>query len=254
MHLKSVLTFEYIKKGILSSSHKLLYTSPITIFNSSHSVFYIMSKIILVIGATGNQGSSVASAFLQSGNWVVRGLVRDPTSNKAIELSTKGVELVKGDLTDPSSLAAAAKGVNFIFANTTFNPAQGSESAEFKAQAQPGQSPLEFHYEEEVAKGRNIADAAAAVEGLERFVWSSASEPGKWSKGKYDNLKSFESKGAVWKYIQNAHPALAKKTSQLYLGSYVTNWRWGSLTFNWIKVRTPWWFSRHRNNSQLAER
>lgn len=138
-----------------------------------------MSKTILVVGATGIQGSSVASAFLQTTNWTVRGLVRNPTSPEAIELATKGVELIKGDLTDPSSLAAAAKGVNLIFANTTFNPAQAFESAEFKALAQPGQSPLDFHYEEEVAKGRNIADAAAAVEGLEGFVWSSASEPGK---------------------------------------------------------------------------
>ena len=240
MHLKSIVTVEYIKKGTFSSSHKILYTSPITIFNSSHIVFYNMSKIILVVGATGNQGSSVASTFLQSGNWIVRGLVRDPTNPKAVELSTKGVELVKGDLTDPPSLAAAAKGVDFIFANTRFNPAQASESTEFKAHAQPGQSPLEFHYEEEVAKGRNIADAAAAVEGLERFVWSSASEPGKWSKGKYDGLLSYESKGAVWKYIQDAHPGLARKTSLLYLGSYATNWRWGPLTYNWIKVRTLW--------------
>ncbi|KFZ24226.1 hypothetical protein V502_01293 [Pseudogymnoascus sp. VKM F-4520 (FW-2644)] len=194
-----------------------------------------MSKTILVVGATGIQGSSVASAFLQAPNWTVRGLVRNPTSPEAIELATKGVELVKGDLTDPPSLAAAAKGVNLIFANTRFNPAQASESAEFKALAQPGQSPLDFHYKDEVTKGRNIADAAAAVEGLEGFVWSSASEPGKWSKGKYDDLMSFESKGAVWKYIQDAHPELAKKTSVLYLGSYATNWRWGAPTYNWIK-------------------
>lgn len=201
-----------------------------------------MSKTILIIGVTGNQGSSVAAAFLQAPNWNVRGLVRNPTSLVAIELATKGVELVKGDLTDPTSLAAAAKGVHLIFANTAFNPAQASESAEFKALAQPGQSPLNFHYEEEVAKGRNIADAAAAVEGLERFVWSSASEPGKWSKGKYDDLMSFESKGAVWKYIQDAHPELAMKTSLLYLGSYATNWRWGASAYNWIKVRILWWF------------
>lgn len=196
-----------------------------------------MSKTILVVGATGIQGSSVACSFLQTPNWIVRGLVRDPTSPNAIELAAKGVELVKGDLTDPVSLAAAVKGINVIFANTRFNPAQAFESAEFKAHAQPGQSPLEFHFEEEVAKGRNIADAAAAVEGLERFVWSSASEPGKWSKGKYDDLLSFESKGAVWKYIQDTYPELARKTSLLYLGSYATNWQWGQASYNWIKVR-----------------
>lgn len=49
-------------------------------------------------------------------------------------------------------------------------------------------------------------------------------------------MMSFESKGAVWKYIQDAHPELAKKTSVLYLGSYATNWRWGASTYNWIKV------------------
>jgi nucleoside-diphosphate-sugar epimerase len=194
-----------------------------------------MSKTILVIGATGIQGSSVASVFPQAPNWTVRGLVRDPSSPKAVELAAKGVELVKGDLTDPPSIAAAAEGVHVIFANTRFNPAQASESAEFKAHAQLGQSPIDFHYEEEVAKGRNIADAAANVRGLERLIWSSASEPGKWSKGKYDDLMSFESKGAVWKYIQDSHQELAKKTSILYLGSYATNWRWGPAAYNWIK-------------------
>ncbi|KFY33487.1 hypothetical protein V494_07584 [Pseudogymnoascus sp. VKM F-4513 (FW-928)] len=195
-----------------------------------------MSKIILVIGATGIQGSSVASVFLEEPNWIVRGLVRNPTSPEAIELASKGVELIKGDLTDLPSLIAAVKGVDLIFANTRFNRAQASESAEFKALARPGQSPLDFHYEEELSKGSNIADAAATVEGLERFVWSSASEPGKWSKGKYSDILSFESKGAVWKYIQDTHPELARKTSILYLGSYATNWRWGPAAYNWVKV------------------
>ncbi|KFY06679.1 hypothetical protein V492_07844 [Pseudogymnoascus sp. VKM F-4246] len=205
-----------------------------------------MSKIILVIGATGIQGSSVASVFLKVPNWTVRGLVRNPTSPEAIELASKGVELIKGDLTDLPSLIAAVKGVDLIFANTRFNRAQASESAEFKALARPGQSPLDFHYEEELSKGSNIADAAATVKGLERLVWSSASEPGKWSKGKYSDIMSFESKGAVWKYIQDTHPELARKTSILYLGSYATNWRWGPAAYNWMKkndgsiaLRTP---------------
>jgi hypothetical protein len=236
IHLYSrVYKEEHISLFFLSL--RIISTPSTTILNSSHPLFLKMSKTILVVGATGIQGSSVASTFLQIPNWIVRGLVRDPTSPNAIELATKGVELVKGDLADPASLAAAVKGVNVIFANTRFNPAQAFESAEFKALAKPGQSPLEFHFEEEVAKGRNIADAAAAVEGLERFVWSSASEPGKWSKGKYDDLLSFETKGAVWKYIQDTYPELARKTSLLYLGSYATNWQWGQASYNWIKVR-----------------
>lgn len=59
-------------------------------------------KIILVIGATGAQGLAVIDALLQhlaNGDpspYAVRALTRDPQSQRAKDLTIRGVEVVKG--------------------------------------------------------------------------------------------------------------------------------------------------------------
>jgi hypothetical protein len=40
-------------------------------------------KLVVVVGATGNQGGSVARRFLQDPQYAVRGLTRDPSSASA---------------------------------------------------------------------------------------------------------------------------------------------------------------------------
>lgn len=71
-------------------------------------------KIILVTGATGQQGGTVARHLLQDG-WQVRLLVRDPNKDAAKALASKGAELVKGDLYDRASVDAALKNVYGVF-------------------------------------------------------------------------------------------------------------------------------------------
>lgn len=44
---------------------------------------------IVVLGATGQQGSSVVEAFLQNNNWKVRGLTRNVESETAKKLAAK---------------------------------------------------------------------------------------------------------------------------------------------------------------------
>jgi len=68
------------------------------------------NRTILVTGATGRQGGAVAARLLADG-WGVRALTRDPASTKAKALKEAGAEVVRGDLDDPASLAAAAEGV-----------------------------------------------------------------------------------------------------------------------------------------------
>ena len=59
-------------------------------------------KLILVIGATGAQGIAVIDALLgpaEDGSpspYAIRALTRNPDSRRAIELTEKGVECVKG--------------------------------------------------------------------------------------------------------------------------------------------------------------
>ena len=62
---------------------------------------------ILVVGATGAQGGSVARHLLRAGSCNVRCLTRRPRSAAAQEIAGLGVELVEGDLSDPASLRAA---------------------------------------------------------------------------------------------------------------------------------------------------
>jgi len=77
-------------------------------------VSYLDPRPILVGGATGKQGSSVANALLKAGR-SVRALVRDPTSPGAQVLAARGAKIVKGDYHDSASLDAAMAGVAGAF-------------------------------------------------------------------------------------------------------------------------------------------
>lgn len=63
-----------------------------------------MSKLIAVLGATGQQGGSVAKACLKAG-WKVRALTRDVNKGKA--LAEQGAEIVAANLDDEASLIKA---------------------------------------------------------------------------------------------------------------------------------------------------
>ncbi len=65
---------------------------------------------ILVTGATGTVGRQVVSQLLDTGS-EVRALVRDPGSAGL----PGGVELLRGDLSDPASLTVALDGVGAVF-------------------------------------------------------------------------------------------------------------------------------------------
>lgn len=66
---------------------------------------------ILVTGATGKVGSRLSKRLAQRGDQV-RALVRDPA--RAGDLAKGQIELVKGDLVEPDSLAAAVRGVDAV--------------------------------------------------------------------------------------------------------------------------------------------
>ncbi|WP_084530109.1 NmrA family NAD(P)-binding protein [Nocardia crassostreae] len=72
------------------------------------------SDLVLVTGATGNQGGATARHLLHLGR-PVRALVHDPESAAAQELAAAGAELAVGDFDDPDSIAAALSGAGAVF-------------------------------------------------------------------------------------------------------------------------------------------
>lgn len=67
---------------------------------------------VLVTGATGKVGNALAAALLERGE-DVRVLVRDP--NRAAAVLPSGVEVARGDATEPGSLAPAVAGCEMVF-------------------------------------------------------------------------------------------------------------------------------------------
>jgi uncharacterized protein YbjT (DUF2867 family) len=132
-------------------------------------------KTILVFGATGQQGGAVASHLLQDG-WKVRALVRNPKSDQAQALGQRGIELVQGDLNQPSSLLEAMKGVYGVFSVQTFL-ADGGTVAETR-------------------QGKAVADAAQEA-GVRHLVYSSVG-----GAERKTGIAHFESKWQIEEHIR----------------------------------------------------
>ncbi len=106
--------------------------------------------IILVTGATGNQGGAVARELLANG-YRVKAMTRNPTGGAAQSLSAQGAEIISGDLDDPSSLEKALVGIWGVFAV---------------------QNTWEAGVEREEEQGKRIAETARR-QGVQHYVYSS---------------------------------------------------------------------------------
>ncbi|KAF7778824.1 hypothetical protein Agabi119p4_3169 [Agaricus bisporus var. burnettii] len=104
----------------------------------------MMSKLIVVIGATGQQGGSVIDFLLKEAGGVfkVRGVTRNPSSPASLALAARGVEVVKADLSSLEDTTKAFSGAWGIYAVTQF---------------------YEHGYEAEQLHGKNIVEAAKVV-------------------------------------------------------------------------------------------
>ncbi len=133
------------------------------------------NKFILVTGATGRQGGAVLNHLLQN-NFKVKALTRAPESIPAKLLAAKGVMVVKGDMSDPSSLLNAMKGCDGVFSIQNF---------------------FEYGAEKEIEYGKNMADAAKKTN-IAHFVYNSVCNAN-------DNtgVPHFETKNSIEQYIKH---------------------------------------------------
>lgn len=132
--------------------------------------------LILVTGATGNQGGAVVDALLDHPDrWRVRALTRNPSGVPARRLAARGVEVVGGDMADGESLRRAMKGAYGVFG------VQNSRTAGLK---------------EEVKQGITLIDAACAA-GVEHFVYTSV--------GGVERVRGIPHFDTKWEIEQHLH-------------------------------------------------
>ena len=85
-------------------------------FPTDNSSLSSMSTRILIVGATGKQGSAVLRSLRTLPNPPkVRALTRNTDSPSALSLKKRGVEVVKGSLEDVASLKTALRDVDAAF-------------------------------------------------------------------------------------------------------------------------------------------
>lgn len=182
-------------------------------------------KIACIVGATGNQGGSVARRFRQAG-FQVRGLTRNAESAAAQKLVAEGIEPVAADLEDVASIKKAFQGANVIFSVTNYWEPFFRPDCRQKAQ-ELGISCRRYAYDVEYRQGKNIVDAAATtVASLDAngFLVSTLSHAGKCSKGAFTELYHFDSKADVFPfYVQEHYPELAAKMSCIQTGFFYTS-------------------------------
>jgi len=106
--------------------------------------------VILVTGATGQQGGAVARELLARKH-TVRAMTRTPDGDAARALARQGAEVVKGDLNDAESLRRALQGAWGVFAV---------------------QNTWEAGVESEEAQGKRIAELARKA-GVQHYVYTS---------------------------------------------------------------------------------
>ncbi|KAE9974287.1 hypothetical protein EG328_003932 [Venturia inaequalis] len=189
-----------------------------------------MSKLLIVIGVTGNQGGSVARRFLEDATYKVRGLTRDPSSPAALELLELGVEIVQADLNNVASLVTAFKGANLIFSVTNYWEPFFRPDARAAAEAR-GVTCREYAYDVELRQGMNVVDAAGSpdiVKGLDEMglIASTLSCAKNCSDGKFQELYHFDAKAEVFPcYVEEKYPELARKTSCVQTGYFMRSYR-----------------------------
>jgi uncharacterized protein YbjT (DUF2867 family) len=134
-------------------------------------------RSVLVTGATGQQGSALTRHLLNRG-YRVLAFTRRVEAPAAQTLASLGAELVAGDFEDPSSLEAAARRADTLFAMAT---------------------PFEAGIDAEIRQGMNLVDAARRA-GVRHFVYSSVA-----GADRLTGIPHFDSKHEVEGYLRRSN-------------------------------------------------
>ncbi|KAG9469012.1 hypothetical protein GDO78_021428 [Eleutherodactylus coqui] len=160
-------------------------------------------KVIVVFGATGAQGGSVADALLADGTFAVRAVTRDTSKPAAVKLREAGAEVVAADLDDEKSLEAALCGAYGAFVVTNFWEHLSKEM--------------------EAAQGKLVADVSKRL-GLQIVVFSGLENVKKLTGGKLEVLH-FDGKGEVEEYFREIGVPMTSVRVPCYFQNLLTFFR-----------------------------
>src|ERR1700745_1000208 len=169
------------------------------------------SKLVLVTGATGNQGGACVDALLTRGHQV-RALTRNSASPAARRLHEQGVEIAVGDFTDHDSLVRAARGVDAVYAMST---------------------PYEQGPEKEIAQGMTLTDAAKAA-GVAHVIYSSVA-----SANRATGISHFDGKYAVEEHLQASGVPYTIVAPVFFMENLLQPWMLSSLRQGKLAVALP---------------
>lgn len=153
--------------------------------------------LILVTGATGQQGGATARELLAHGH-PVRAMTRKPDSPNATELASLGAEIIRGDLNDPSSLERALAGAFGVFAV---------------------QNTWEAGVEGEEEQGKRLAQLARKA-GVQHFVYTSVG-----SAHRKTGIPHFENKWRVEETVRGlGFPSHTILRPVFFMNNFTSPW------------------------------
>ncbi len=166
--------------------------------NNSKSETLTTKPLITITGVLGKQGLSAANSLLESGRYRVRGITRRVNSPEAVNLASKGVELISIplDLGHYEDYVSAFRGSDGVFLMT------------------PQIAPPATH---EYELGKELADAAVEA-GVGHIIFSSLENIDKISGGKLF-APHFTDKARIEEYIRT----LPITSSFIYMAFFYTN-------------------------------
>ncbi|KAI0517576.1 putative cinnamoyl-CoA reductase [Xylaria bambusicola] len=172
-------------------------------------------RVIVVIGATSNQGDGVVSALIgdPKAQWIVRGVTRDTSSPWAKEFMSKyeaakdRVSLISGDVYSAESMRAALSGAYGVFLNT-------NQTVHGKTLVQPEE------LRQEVEQGRIIVDAAKHC-GVKHFVFSSLPDMVKATGGRFTDIYHMDLKYEIEQYARSQLDCVTAVIPGLFYSNHV---------------------------------
>ncbi|KAJ2784959.1 hypothetical protein GGI15_002087 [Coemansia interrupta] len=170
-----------------------------------------MSKLISIIGATGLQGGSVLKTLYGTGQYKIRALTRNPTSDaaKKLQAAYPNIELAAADLDAPETLQKAFAGSDVVFGVTQFF------QKDILERVHQGDLDAEFN------QGKAMVDAAIAAN-VPAMVYSSLDSMKQISSGKYPGVVHFDGKHRIEEYLASKMDKI--RGYFVYAGFYMNNY------------------------------